>query len=64
MNATTTNAFRALNDAANDTRTFSARDFELRPAKSRRNRDNTIATDADGTRWAWDNSREVWARTI
>jgi hypothetical protein len=64
MTTATLKAFGDLHAAMTDTRTYSARDFELRPIKSYRGVAGTTATDADGTRWAWVESKQVWARTV
>lgn len=57
-------AFRALHAAMTDTRTLTAREMALRPHNL--NRDASLATEPDGTRWAWVGSDADghWARTV
>lgn len=63
MTLTALTALRTVHAAMTDTRTRTAREMALRSHDL--NRDASIATEPDGTRWAWVGSDEAghWART-
>ena len=62
MNNAALTALRNIATALTDTRTLKAREMALRPHNL--NRDASIATEPDGSRWAWVGSDEsgAWHR--